>query len=300
MTFGALRGSTPVDANLLARDFPLFFMTLRALHVAMYGVQHEFRPIVLEAFPVPMHRDVALGAILLWTVHELTAVRVPGGMTSGAFNGCSGEMRCRPGWSGCIRFRRPMALDAFHVQVNALDPECVSGMIERTHCLPLLGRVAGLTGQFRLVRIGVTCVARSRSEMILARHRRYCHCCRRTVNRQRLMALRAIHRRVLAYQRKLRLRMPLQRKRSWLEACRYMAVAAFVRMRRGGELTAVAIRVAGRAFQFPGDEDRALALRLMTLPALQFVMFSFQRKRALPMRLTVKARGLEPSHVVTR
>jgi hypothetical protein len=78
-----------------------------------------------------------------------------------------------------------------------------------------------------------------------------------------------------------------------------MALVAFVRMRRRGELSAVAIGMAGGADQLTGNVHRAATLGLMAFRATERGVSSFQRERALTVRVAVKVGGFEAVHVVT-
>jgi hypothetical protein len=78
-----------------------------------------------------------------------------------------------------------------------------------------------------------------------------------------------------------------------------MALVALVRMGRRGELSAVAIGMAGGADELTGNVHRAAALGLMAFRATKRGMFCFERERALTVRLAVKAGGFEACLVVT-
>jgi hypothetical protein len=151
-------------------------MALDAANVTMHAVQHELCFVVIEIFPFPSRRDMTVRTIFLRPALELTGVSVLRVVASEALGGGIGELGRHLSHCAATRFGRLVALDAFHDLMGAVDPEPGYGVLERTRFFPLPGGVAGLTGDFGLVRIGVTCVAGSESEVILARHS-----CRRTI-----------------------------------------------------------------------------------------------------------------------
>ena len=78
-----------------------------------------------------------------------------------------------------------------------------------------------------------------------------------------------------------------------------MAVVALVRMGRRGELSAVAVGVAGGADKFAGNVNRVTPLGPMAFRATKRGVFPFQRERALAVHRGVKAGRFEARQVVT-
>ena len=305
MTLDALCGSAPIYANHLAGGFPLVLMALGAGYVPMVPVQHERRFIVIERFPVPARRDMTLPTVFRRPALELTGVSVLGVVAIEALGGGLGELRRHLGRSAANRFGRLVALDAFHVEMGAVNLKLGFGVIEGADFFPLLGGVAALTGQFGLVWIGVTRVAGSGSEVILARHsyRRTsldrCQRQRCTAGREWLVALVAGYGGVLSGECELCFRVARNGKRGGLEAGGSMALVALVGVGRGGELSAVAVGMAGGADELAGNVHRAAALGLMTFGATEVGMFAFERERGFAVRFAVKFGGLEACQVVT-
>jgi hypothetical protein len=301
----ALRGSAPIHANRLASGFPLVLVALGAVDVAMHAVQHESCLVVIEVLPVPLHRDMTLQTIFLGPALELPGVSVFRVVASRALGWGFRELRRHLGHAAGIRSGRPVALDAFHVPMGPLDLEFPCGVFEWARFFPLLGGVAGLTGHFGLVRIGVTCVADPGNEVILAWHsgRSAIRDRRRQLRGagggERFVALLAGYRGVEPGEGELRLRVARDGKSGGQVARGCMAPVALVRMGRGGELPAVAVGMAGGADELAGNVHRAAALGLMAFRATERGVFSFEGKRAFAVRLAVKAGGFEACHVVT-
>ena len=161
MTLDTLRGSAAIHADHLAAGFPLVLMALDAVNIKMIAVQHEWRFVMIEIFSVPARRGMTLRTVFCRAALELTGVCVLRVVAFEALGGGFRELRRHLSNSATSRFGRLVALNAFHVQMGALDLEFGCRVLEGTHFFPLLGSVAGLTGQLGLVRIGVTCVAGS-------------------------------------------------------------------------------------------------------------------------------------------
>jgi hypothetical protein len=69
-------------------------------------------------------------------------------------------------------------------------------------------------------------------------------------------------------------------------------------MGRGGELSAVAVGMAGGAGELARNVHRLAALGLVALGATEFGVFPFERKRALAVGFAVEASGFEARHLV--
>jgi hypothetical protein len=308
MTADALRRSASIHANHFSANFAAFLVALGTFQVQVHAAQHPSCAVVIETFPVPSHRNMTIRTILLRTAHELAGVSVLRGVASGALRGSIPKYRRRLSHATLFRRGRLVALDALQVPMRSIEPGFgCSGVLEWPHLFPLLGSgVAGFTGQRRLVWIGVTRVAGSRIEVVLAGHNgrgaipdgRQGQ--RRAAHHKRFVALFAGYGGMPPNQRELRLRVPRDRKCWGLKARGRMAIVVFVGMRREDKLSAVAIGMAGGAGELGGNVYRLAALGLMAFSAAEFGMFSFQRERALTVCFAVKSSRFEAGHRVTR
>jgi len=100
------------------------------------------------------------------------------------------------------------------------------------------------------------------------------------------MALAAFHRGMRPRQHEFGLRVALARKCRWLKTILRVAAIAFTEVRRFCEFAGVRIGVAIVAEKLFRHVERAFALGLMTLGALERCMLSFQLECTLLMRLS--------------
>jgi len=192
--------------------------------------------------------------------------------------------------------------------VRAIQCEGCFRVVERQGWLPLFGRMAGFAGQLRLVRIGVTRVARARSKLELTRRRRqrgsYDSCDGDGSERgrrgyQRLVAIVARDCAVFAGKRKSCLTVPRDGKGIGLETSYGVAGLAVIRPGSRREFPAVCVVVARVAKQLPGGKHRILAPRGVTGAAFHLRMLPPKREHGLIVRLPTEQSGLKAGFVVT-
>ena len=253
------------------------------------------RLVVIEIFRIPARRYVTRRAILFpRPAPELGAVNIFRTVAPEALTRSSGKFgryaSACDGWA--------MALHTRRLHMGALDREFGGGVIEGKHCFPLFGGVAALTGQFRLMWVGVTRVAGLGSEMMLTSRagnkigqgRELQHFDDR---RDRLVTIVAGHGSVPPSQSELGLHVPRDRKRRGLKRRLRVTKIALVSVEPRSELSLVPVGMARRANHFPGDVHGASSLRLMANRASERSMFPIEREGAVLVGHTVKERRLE-------
>jgi hypothetical protein len=234
MTLYALRSSAAVASHHLAGSPSLFPVAFLAGHITVAHIQRESCPFVVEILKFPLGRHVTRGAVLALNAgSELVAMRVLGRMTSGALLGGAGKLGCGSG----------VAINALDFDVASLESESGAGVIEGPHGFPLFRHMTRLALERRLVRIGMTSVARLGGEMKLAeragkkcfgqRQRRPHGSQKRNgqgLGRRldQLVAIGAHEKRVAAREVEPGIGMPHDRKRGRREAVLGMAAIAFV------------------------------------------------------------------------